>query len=134
MFGTRAAKLRIAGAAAAVLATGFTLYGVTGAARADTTYGNAFCYKNPPGSENPDRLLVSNVVATGPAADGTYALTWRAETQYWAEAFNTYANATGAYRNNTLAVTSRSALDHLMSSASNICQYSGSGYSYGVWG
>jgi hypothetical protein len=93
MFRTSAAKLRTAGAAAAILATGVTLYGVAGSAKADTTYSDAYCYKNPAGGENATRVFVSNVRVNGPQSSGNYTVLFTVDLQNWSAESNSYVSA-----------------------------------------
>jgi hypothetical protein len=139
MFRTRAAGWRTAGIAAAVLATGAALLGLTGPAKADTNLQNVYCYKNPPGSENPDRIYVSRVAAAGPDSNGLYTLTWRTETQLWVSLGSTYANPTNRWVNWSLGNATPDGIAAIQSDPGTACtslvnRGSGSDYVYGEWG
>jgi hypothetical protein len=121
MFGTRAARLRTAGGAVAVLASSFALFGVAGLAKADTGLPSVYCYKNPIGTSSSERIYVSNLVRTGPDANGARGLTYRTETQYWADSLHAYVNATGVFTPWTVNSISQDTLDRVMSTADIEC-------------
>jgi hypothetical protein len=75
---------------------------------------------------------MSNVRAKGPASDGTYALSWRVETEYWADALKTYANATRAVTDNARSSVVQLDIDAMAKSADNAClQLMAGSYTYG---
>jgi hypothetical protein len=139
MFRTRAAGWRTAGIAGAVLATGMAVLGLTGPAKADTSLRDVYCYKNPPGSENPDRIYVSRVASSGPGSNGLSTLTWRTETQLWVNLGKTYANPTSRVMNWTLENVSDARIAAIESDPETVCSIlvnggNGSDYVYGEWG
>jgi len=134
MFNTRAVRLRTVGAAVAVLASSSALFGVVGLAKADTGLPSVYCYKNPSGTQNPDRIYVSRVVYTDPDSNGDRALTWRTEVEYWADALHAYANPTSTWQDHVTRPIQQSSVDYTVNTPDAEClQLAGDGYVHGEW-
>lgn len=139
MFRTRAAGWRTAGIAAATLATGMAFLGLTGPAKADTTLRDVYCYKNPPGGDNPDRIYISHVTSTEQDTGGFYTLNWRTETQVWMDLGNTYVNPTFQWTPWSIDGMNASVFSAIQGDPGVACTYLSSGgrvsdYVNGEWG
>jgi hypothetical protein len=121
MLGTRAARLRTAGGAVTVLAAAFTLYGVVGLAQADTTLPSVYCYKNPPGNANPERIYVTNLVRTDPDSNGLSDLNWQTQNQYWADALHAYVDPTMTLQDHTVKAVTEAQVEYAISTADIEC-------------
>jgi hypothetical protein len=120
------ATLGVAGVIAAALATGLTFFGVTGSAMAiDTSsVGPAYCYQNPPGERNSERIHLRGYATAyemtfDDPSNNYWILDHESFNENWDSNANAYVLVEESYTHRTVTRKTEAEMTDLVNSISN---------------